>query len=177
MLVRADRRSWGSLLYISTLLHLVNFYFSVEAFIQFTGQGLCTLLAPAAGVGNGRPNLGSVKAAITIHFISSSLLLCSYFSSVLSSAFLSLSHRLLVHHLSSSFNSLRLASSLLPPSLFFYLLYSLPLSSAQTLSPFFILHVSARSLLLYQTPLLWILSVCVCVFLICIFRSPLTCST
>ena len=44
--------------------------------------------------GNGRPNLGGVKAAITIHFISSSspslspLLLC-YFSSPLSSALLS----------------------------------------------------------------------------------------
>lgn len=52
--------------------------------------------------GNGRPNLGSVKAAITIHFISSTSLFL--FSALF--FHLLLSHRLLVHHLSSPFNSL-----------------------------------------------------------------------
>lgn len=98
--------------------------------------------------GNGRPNLGSVKAAITIHFISStlllsSLLLCSYFSSLLSSASLSSSlNTPLVHHLSSSFNSLLFFTlHLLSP--YFHFLYSALLSSTLTSSTFFLLDFSS----------------------------------
>lgn len=72
--------------------------------------------------GNGRPNLGSAEAAITIHFISS-LLVRSYFRSFLSSALLSSSLMGLVHHLSSSYNSLLFSPlHLLSPSFFFSLL-------------------------------------------------------
>ena len=72
--------------------------------------------------GNGRPNLGSVKAAITIHFISSPLCSSLFLFSALFFHLL-FSHQLLVHHLSSPFNSLFFSPlHLLSPSLFFYLL-------------------------------------------------------
>lgn len=102
--------------------------------------------------GNGRPNLGSVKAAITIHFISSSLLF-SVPISALSFHLLSFSLIDLVHHLSSTpFSSRPFTSSLLFSSLLFYLLYPLLLSSTLTASHFFLLN-SSPHLLQFFSPL------------------------
>lgn len=83
---------------------------------------------------NGKPNLGGLKAPITIHFIEpSSLPFSTLFLPGLISAHvfhLLLSHRLFLHHISTSFNTFT------PFSLPFFLLLSPFLSSALIYSNF-----------------------------------------
>lgn len=77
----------GSLSCIFTLVHLVKFYCLVEAFIHFTGQGLCTLLVWAARVGMGDLTLAVLKPQLL--FISSPPLSSSplFFSVLISALF------------------------------------------------------------------------------------------
>lgn len=159
MLVWASSRGCSSLSCIFTLVHLIKFYYLVEAFIHFTGQGLCTLLVWVARVGMGDLTLAVLKPQLL--FISSPSLFSFplFFSVLISTLFFHLLSPLLLSSALSSapFFLFQLPSLLVPsPPLSFFLLssfISFTLFFSRLLQlhqPFFLLNFSSPHLLYFS---------------------------